>query len=39
MPDMILTFKPEILFNENIPGLLEVSIGHALISDALVSGT
>ena len=25
-------------FNENIPGLLEVSIGHALISDALYMG-
>jgi pyridoxine 5-phosphate synthase len=25
-------------FNENIPGLLEVSIGHALISDALYYG-
>ena len=25
-------------FNENIPGLLEVSIGHALISDALYLG-
>ncbi len=25
-------------FNENIPGLLEVSIGHALISDALYFG-
>ena len=25
-------------FNENIPGLLEVSIGHALIADALYFG-
>jgi pyridoxine 5-phosphate synthase len=25
-------------FNQNIPGLLEVSIGHALISDALYFG-
>jgi pyridoxine 5-phosphate synthase len=25
-------------FNRNIPGLLEVSIGHALISDALYMG-
>ena len=25
-------------FNKNIPGLLEVSIGHALISDALYYG-
>ena len=25
-------------FNENVPGLLEVSIGHALISDALYFG-
>jgi pyridoxine 5-phosphate synthase len=25
-------------FAENIPGLLEVSIGHALISDALYLG-
>ncbi|NOR87045.1 MAG: pyridoxine 5'-phosphate synthase, partial [Bacteroidales bacterium] len=25
-------------FAENIPGLLEVSIGHALISDALYFG-
>jgi pyridoxine 5-phosphate synthase len=25
-------------FNQNIPGLLEVSIGHALISDALYYG-
>jgi pyridoxine 5-phosphate synthase len=25
-------------FKENIPGLLEVSIGHALISDALYMG-
>lgn len=25
-------------FNRNIPGLMEVSIGHALISDALYSG-
>jgi pyridoxine 5-phosphate synthase len=25
-------------FNENIPGLLEVSIGHALICDALYLG-
>ena len=25
-------------FHQNIPGLLEVSIGHALISDALYMG-
>jgi pyridoxine 5-phosphate synthase len=25
-------------FNDNIPGLLEVSIGHALIADALYFG-
>ena len=25
-------------FNQHIPGLLEVSIGHALISDALYLG-
>jgi len=33
-----LNLKNLKFFNENVPGLLEVSIGHALISDALYFG-
>ncbi|MEO7800734.1 MAG: pyridoxine 5'-phosphate synthase [Ginsengibacter sp.] len=33
-----LSFKNLKFFHENIPGLLEVSIGHALICDALYLG-
>jgi pyridoxine 5-phosphate synthase len=33
-----LNLKNLSYFHKNIPGLLEVSIGHALISDALYSG-
>ena len=38
MPDTILSLDNIQFFKQNIPGLLEVSIGHALISEALYLG-